>query len=515
MHLRPVAPVQPRTVPLAGTLVIALTLATSFLSGNRILWADETPPDDPGLYVIVEAAQRQMDAMLVLPTVCQNLPKAQCDTIETVLGNDTRLSGLLRWQHATAGLVSSAVKTPMPSLQVKASAALSNGAVYVLGSVLRPGHEAGLLELQVTLVDARSGKTVELGEAGHQIAPAVSVRGLAHRVMNAVQGALTGVEGSFDTVIFYSAEAPGCTRAIWQVDADGANRRVLVGDGGKNGIHMFPIQLVDGGLAYMSFRSGDPSLFKMDASQLLALSDLTPSLGRKEKLKKNGPGAPKADLGGATFVPVPFAKGSIDRQFRSCAQNPRGDILATINNGDQADIWQLDYNGEPQRNLTNHEADDLSPVYSQDGQYVAFVSNRTGDQPQLFVMDSWGGGVRRLTWSGPYNTDPDWGPDGRIAYSGMRGSSIDVLTIDLQGHAQRLTPGQGRRSLEPSWSPDGRRLVYVSDEDGKCTRLWITAADGAAREPMDMPCEKRLSTPSWQRIPGKMPKKWTPPASGG
>jgi len=111
---------------------------------------------------------------------------------------------------------------------------------------------------------------------------------------------------------------------------------------------------------------------------------------------------------------------------------------------------------------------------------------------------------------GPYNTDPDWGPDGRIAYSGMRGNAIDVLTIDLQGHAQRLTPGQGRRSLEPSWSPDGKRLVYVSDEDGKCTRMWITAADGAAREPLEMPCDKAYSTPLWQRLPGSQPRRWSP-----
>lgn len=500
----------PRPWRFACLLVVLLAVA-------RPVHAQTAPAagggDDAGLYVVIEASQRQIDGMLVLSPLCQGAPKPACETLENVLGNDARLSGFVRWIKSSAGLQSSVTKTPMPAFTLKPGGATAAGATYVLATVLRAAKDPALVELQVTLVDARTNKAVDLGEAGHQVAPASSLRSMAHRVMNSVQGALTGVEGSFDTVIFYSAPAPGCARAIWQVDADGFNRRVLIADGGKQGIHMFPIQLVDGGLAYMSFRTGDPSLFKMDAAQLMALSDLTPTLGKREKLKKNGPAAPGADLD-RSYVPVPFAKGSIDRQFRSCAQNPRGELVATINDGDQADIWQLDYTGTPEKNLTHAESDELSPVYSPDGTWLAFVSNRT-DQPQVYVMDSAGGQTRRLTWVGPYNTDPDWGPDGRIAYSGMRGSAIDILTVDLQGHAQRLTPGQGRRSLEPSWSPDGKRLVYVSNEDGKCTRLWITAADGAAREPLDMPCDKNYSTPSWQRIPGKMPKRWSPRATGG
>ncbi len=506
------APILPQWLNLRVTPLLAGAVALLALAQPGLAQTPPPTPDDAGLYVVIEAAQRQIDGMLVLQPVCQGLPKASCETIETVLGNDTRLSGILRWLKTSGGLHSSAVKTGMPNLVIRPGGATGAGATYVLGSLLRSAKEPGLVELQVTLFNALTNKPIDLGDAGQQVAPASSLRSMAHRVMNAVQGAITGVEGTFDTVIFYSAPAPGCSRAIWQVDADGYNRRVLVSDGGKQGVHMFPIQLVDGGLAYMSFRTGDPSLFKMDAAQLSMLSDLTPTLGRKEKLKKNGPAAPQADID-RTFVPIAFAKGSIDRQFRSCAQNPRGDVIATINDGDQADIWTLDYTGTPLRNLTHADSDELSPVYSPDGNWIAYVSNRT-DQPHVYVMDTTGGQSRRLTWVGPYNTDPDWGPDGRIAYSGMRGSAIDILTVDLQGHAQRLTPGQGKRSLEPSWAPDGKRLVYASNEDGKCMRLWITAADGASREPMDVPCGD-YSTPSWQRIPGKVPKRWISRQTGG
>ena len=456
--------------------------------------------DDPGLYVVVEAASRPLDAMLVLPTTC-NLPKPSCDMVEAVLVNDTRLSGLLRPLHATPGQAAAIVKSVLPAFTVRTAAAQGAGATYVIASALRPGKGAGLVELTVAVIDARDGKPLELGDWSHQIGPVTGLRSMAHRVLNAIQGALTGIEGSFDSVIFYGAPGPGCQRCIWQVDADGFGRRILVGD---PGIHMFPVQLLDGGLAYTSFRTGMPSLFKMDSAQLGAVADLSPVIAKKAK--KPGPGGVEKPLPN-----TPFAAGP-DLQFRGCAQNARGDLVATINDGEQADIYRIDYSGLPSQNLTHDEHDDLGPSYSPDGTHVAFVSDRTGT-PQVYVMDYDGGNTRRLTFVGPYNTDPDWGPDGRIAYSGMRGNAIDILTVDLQGHSQRLTPGQGRRSLEPSWSPDGKRLVYASNEDGKGMRLWITSSDGAAREPLDVPFGKYY-TPSWQRMPGKTARHFDGRAQG-
>ena len=65
---------------------------------------EPTPPDgggDPGLYVIVEATQRPLDALLVLPPVCQ-IKKPDCEVVEQVLRNDVRLSGFLRSMAGSA-----------------------------------------------------------------------------------------------------------------------------------------------------------------------------------------------------------------------------------------------------------------------------------------------------------------------------------------------------------------------------------------------------------------------------
>ncbi len=492
-----------RRVLLVAVAAVALTWA-SVVSAQAA--PTDPPPDDPnaGLYVIVEASTRPLDQMLLLPTVCQ-ASKAQCDLIDQVLFNDTRLSGLLRPARGTAAQAAAMTKAPLPNFVLKPSASAGSGAVWIMATMLRPAKVAGQLELVIAVAAAKDGKPLDLGDWAHQLGPDTSLRYVAHRVLNAVQGALTGIEGSFDTVVYYSAPAPGCNRAIWQVDVDGYNRRVLVADTGPNGIHLLPVQLQDSALAYTSFRSGLPSLYKLDAAQIAILTEMTPTVAKGLKLKKSSTGT-ATQPAEKVAPPGPFASGK-DLQFHGCAQSPRGEIVSTVNDGEQSDIFVVDYTGAPGRNLTHDEHDDLSPSFSPDGEKVAFVSDRKGT-PQVYVMDGDGSNVRRLTFVGPYNTDPEWGPDGRIAYSSLRGNAIDILTIDLNGKAQRLTPGQGRRSLEPTWSPDGKRLIYVSNEDGKCTRLWVTSADGAAREPLDVPCDRSYNTPSWQRIPGQGPRKW-------
>ncbi len=495
----------PRLAPIALPALLSWWLLPTSALGQT----PPAPPVDPGLYVVVEATQRPLDAVLVLPTVC-GAAKKDCELLDQVLANDVRLSCIVRSLKGTPAHLAQVTKTPFPAFTLRPSAAQAAGATYVLAASLKNAKDAANYELTAMLFDARDGKQLSLLDFAVQVAPIGSVRSMAHHVVNGVQGVLTGVQGTFDAIIYFSAKGPECDRCIYQIDADGANRRILVSD---KGIHMFPVQLQDGGLMYTSYRNDMWSLFRMDAMQLMALSDLTPTLPKGAKAKAAPkpapppvptPGAPAAPAASAT--PEAFASGK-DLQYRGCTQNPHGDLVATINDGDQADIWQIDWSGQPSRNLSNNPANDLSPSYAPEGDWIAFVSDRSGE-PQIYVMRYDGSGQKRLTFSGNYNADPDWGPDGKIAYSGQRGSALDVLTVTMQGKMQRLTPGLGRRSLEPKWSPDGKRVVYVSNEDGKGHRLWIAAADGAAREPIDLVAPSQFYTPNWQRIAGKEVRRW-------
>ncbi len=63
----------------------------------------------------------------------------------------------------------------------------------------------------------------------------------------------------------------------------------------------------------------------------------------------------------------------------------------------QDDIWLVDADGSNPRRLTVNVARDFSPRFSPDGKWIAFTSNRTGNN-DVFVMPSTGGEPRQLTW---------------------------------------------------------------------------------------------------------------------
>ncbi len=462
-----------------------------------------------GLYVVVEASQRPLDGVLVMPPACGSI-RGVCDTVRTVLHNDLHLSGVVRALKLPSAKVAAIKKYAPPHFEVNRKAARSAEVVYAVGSwVRRARQHRGMLELHVAVLDTRTGKSLNLGRHAIHRGPPSRIRTLTHRASNAIFGALTGVEGSFDDQVFYSAPAPGCARCIWIADVDGYNARILIGD---DSIHMLPRQTLDLGTTYVSFRNGLPSLFRLTGAQVdllarTAANVVTPAPDLATKSKKRTKKAKGKDPVPATVKHVPFAA-SPDLQFRTAAQSVTGRIAATINDGEQADIWLLDKAGRPVLNLTRDPADDLDPTWSPDGSLLAFVSDRSGS-PQIYVVGVDGSGLQRLTFAGRYNTGPDWGPSGKIVYSGLRGSAVDILTVDMSKQMQRLTPGKGRRSLEPSWSPCGRRVLYVSDEDGQKPRLWIASHDGAVRHPLAIP-GGRYYTPAWRHKPGQRPKPFIP-----
>ena len=90
-----------------------------------------------------------------------------------------------------------------------------------------------------------------------------------------------------------------------------------------------------------------------------------------------------------------------------------------------------------------------------------------------------GSQVRRISFKGNYNTEPEWSPRGdRIVFTGRvtDGSSIDIVTVNPDGSdLRRLTGGQ-RRNESPTWSPDGRNIAFSSDRSGRKYVYVMTSA---------------------------------------
>jgi len=108
-----------------------------------------------------------------------------------------------------------------------------------------------------------------------------------------------------------------------------------------------------------------------------------------------------------------------------------------------------------EENLSNHPADDAFPVWSPDGNRVAFSSKRDGNW-EIYTMNKDGSGLTRLTHSDKSDVMPSWSPDGSwITFMSDRDSSpkFEIYVMKADGKNQtRLTYKSGDEN-EPRWSP--------------------------------------------------------------
>ncbi len=164
-------------------------------------------------------------------------------------------------------------------------------------------------------------------------------------------------------------------------------------------------------------------------------------------------------------------------------------------------IWVSSLDGsEESRQLTTGTRADHSPRWSPDGRWLAFVSNRDGEDEkkahgELYVLPADGGEPRRLTESKEGVDAVAWSPDSsRLAFTrrdrdeaydeeddrrraprrftrvffklngvgwiGDRRNHVFVVGVDGADERQ-LTEGDCENS-QPSWSSDGSHIVFTS-----------------------------------------------------
>lgn len=129
-------------------------------------------------------------------------------------------------------------------------------------------------------------------------------------------------------------------------------------------------------------------------------------------------------------------------------------------------------------NLTRNPGEDTRPVWSPDGQQIAFYSQRDR-RIDVHVMNADGSGLRRLAETG--NTGkylyPAWSPDGEwIAYASSYQRDAGVYLIRPDGSGlHRLTTFRASLIV---WSPDSRHLALMADCDNNCD-LYVVDRNGA------------------------------------
>jgi tricorn protease len=125
-------------------------------------------------------------------------------------------------------------------------------------------------------------------------------------------------------------------------------------------------------------------------------------------------------------------------------------------------IWLVERSGGTAKRLTNTPNEETNPVFSPDGQRIAF-SRSNGNDWDVFIARADGTGEpTRITMMPEDDMVTGWSPDGKeIIFETTRDE--ESLTRLYKTSAERLalaTPLPLHQSFSGSMSPDGRRIAY-------------------------------------------------------
>lgn len=147
----------------------------------------------------------------------------------------------------------------------------------------------------------------------------------------------------------------------------------------------------------------------------------------------------------------------------SPAVSPNGEQIAFSWMGE---IWSANLDGSKLRRLTNHTASDSQPLFSPDGNRIAFVSQRTGSS-QIFVMPAKGGTPTQITFHSEGYRLHDWFPDGNaLLATGRRDhyhrDSDRLLKVHL-GERRADKVLADAMAEDAQLSADGKRVLFTRE----------------------------------------------------
>jgi serine/threonine protein kinase len=184
--------------------------------------------------------------------------------------------------------------------------------------------------------------------------------------------------------------------------------------------------------------------------------------------------------------------GDVDRfqQIRLSPDERKLAVTVFDSGSGAADLWLYDIARQAKSRLTFDEANDVAPIWSPDGERIAFQSSRSG-AGDIYVRQAGGGSAAELLYSGDRIDSPeDWSPDGAyIAFDKGAGAN-DLWILPLEGDGEPFPLVQSEFDVGYArFSPDGSWMAYISNESGRyemyATRFpsgegkWQLSIDGA------------------------------------
>jgi Tol biopolymer transport system component len=232
--------------------------------------------------------------------------------------------------------------------------------------------------------------------------------------------------------------------------------------------------------------------------------------------------------------------------------SPHGDRIAywAIDRSGHRDIWTMSANGSDPVAVTKDAFVDWNPVWSPDGKYLYFASDRAGEmnvwrvpiyeksgralgapepvttpspysgqldfsrdgQRFVYVQHSVGAAVKRVAFD-PFTlsvlsepadvtpeskqaTRPNLSPDGQWVAFGSSGQREDIFIVRPDTSMMRQLTADGAKNRGPQFSPDGKSIAFFSKRTGT-PEIWTIGMDGANARQVTFLAGPNVAWPIW------------------
>ena len=160
------------------------------------------------------------------------------------------------------------------------------------------------------------------------------------------------------------------------------------------------------------------------------------------------------------------------------------------------DLWKVPRAGGSAIRLTSNVGTESSPIFSPDGNWIAFSGEYDGNI-DVYVMPAEGGEPRRVTYHPGADQAIGWTPDGsQVVFLSARGTGFPVpkmYTMPVAGGGLPTELPFPMAGGPASFSPDGSKIAYMplapaflqwkKYRGGRTTKIWIgNMSDSAVEE---------------------------------
>lgn len=132
-------------------------------------------------------------------------------------------------------------------------------------------------------------------------------------------------------------------------------------------------------------------------------------------------------------------------------------------------LYRMNLDGSNQRRLTDKDSFEVTPAFSPDGLSLAFAGDRDGHGLEIFQLDLRNPDNEKLIAARrSHDTMPVFSPDGRkIAFISTSDGNAEIYVMNSDGTGLfRLTHSQAEETT-PQFSRDGKSLIFASNRNGK------------------------------------------------